>query len=208
MLDYVDYTIEANHHQGNGNGYDHLDGDWALFYKVAKYFVRKVKPEDRHDFLHDLLLEMAKVKAKYQVSGKLLTEAGLMRVAAYEVSAYWRKQYKLTNGFDCGRCSKAQRQKCRSEDLYSKCPKAIRLESINQLIDDGNGDKTELYQMLADDNAIDLVAMLDARHTLKTYPRRLVQIAYKRYAGYRLTDRERNYLYQRRKKVQKGLAFI
>jgi len=30
MLDYVDYNIEVDHHQGNGNGYDHLDGDCNL----------------------------------------------------------------------------------------------------------------------------------------------------------------------------------
>ena len=52
MLDYTDYTIEDNHHQGNGNGanplsYDHLDGDWGLFYKIARGFIRRVKPEDR-----------------------------------------------------------------------------------------------------------------------------------------------------------------
>ena len=70
----------------NGNGYDQLEGDWALYYKVAKYFVHKVKIEDSEDFLHDLLLEMAKVKAKYQLIGKPLTEAGLMRVASYQVT--------------------------------------------------------------------------------------------------------------------------
>ena len=56
MLDYQEYTTEVDHHQGNGNGngYDHLQGDWALFYKVAKGFTHRVKPEDKQDFLHDL----------------------------------------------------------------------------------------------------------------------------------------------------------
>ena len=205
MLDYVDYTIGGNGYQGNGNGYDQLDGDWALFYKVAKYFVRKVKPEDRHDFLHALLLEMAKVKVKYQVSGKPLTEAGLMRVASFEVKDYWRKHFRQINGIDCGRCSKAQRQKCRSEDLYRECPKAIRIESLDKLIEDGNGNKVELYQMIADDNAVDIVAMLDAKNTLNDYPRRLVQIAYKRYAGYPLDSNEQNYLSRFRRRTQQRL---
>jgi hypothetical protein len=202
MLDYVDYIIDGNGYQGNGNGYDQLEGDWALFYKVAKYFVRKVKPEDRHDFLYDLLLEMAKVKAKYQVKGKPLTEAGLMRVASYEVAEYWRKWFKLVNGTDCGRCSKAQRQKCRSGDLYRQCPKAIQIESLDKLIEDGDGNKVELYQMIADDNAVDIVAMLDAKNTLNGYPRRAVQIAYKRYAGYPLDSNEQNYLSRFRKRTQ------
>ena len=71
-----------------GNSYDQLEGDWALFYKIARYFVHKVKFEDREDFLHDLMLEMAKIKAKYEIKGKPLTEAGLMRVASYELSDY------------------------------------------------------------------------------------------------------------------------
>ena len=56
----------------NGNGYDQLTGDWALYYKVAKYFVHRVKFDDREGFLHDLMLEMAKVKAKYELIGKPL----------------------------------------------------------------------------------------------------------------------------------------
>ncbi len=38
MLDYEEYTTQVDHHQGNGNGYDHLQGDWALFYKIARGF--------------------------------------------------------------------------------------------------------------------------------------------------------------------------
>ena len=44
MLDYQEYTTQVYHHQGNGNGngYSHLQGDWAMFYKVAKGFTRRV----------------------------------------------------------------------------------------------------------------------------------------------------------------------
>jgi len=56
MLDYGEYITDDYYEQGNGyhNGYDQLEGDWALYYKVARYFVRKVKREDRQDFLHAL----------------------------------------------------------------------------------------------------------------------------------------------------------
>jgi hypothetical protein len=73
------------------------------------------------------------------------------------------------------------------------------------VIQDGDGGKTELYQMLADDNIIDIVAMLDAKHTLKGYPRRAVQIAYKKYSGYPLDTSEQNYLSRFRRKAQKRL---
>ena len=210
MLDHVDYTIEVDHHQGNGNGadplsYDHLEGHWALFYKVAKGFKHRVKPDDRQDFLHDLMLAMASVKAKYDATGKPLTEAGLKRVASYEISDYWRKQYRLINGIDCGRCGQKQRHKCKDDQLRGECPKAIKVESLNKVIENGDGDKTELYQMLADDKAIDVVAMLDVRHTLNGYPRRAVRIAYKKYSGYPLDGSEQNCLSRLRRKTQKRL---
>jgi len=206
MLDYQEYTIAGNGYQGNGNGYHSLNGDWALYYKVARGFVRRVKPEDRQDFLHDLLLAMAKVKVKYELVGKLLSEAGLIRVACYEVADYWRKWFKRNNGIDCSHCSQAQKRKCREEDLYRECPKAIKIESLDRVIEDGNGNSTELHEMIADDNAVDVVARLDARLTLQGYPHKFVGIAYKQYAGYPLTNDERAYLYRHRRKAQKRLV--
>jgi hypothetical protein len=205
MLDYAEYTIDGNGYQGNANGYDQLDGDYALFYKVAKGFTHRVKLEDREDFLHDAMLAMARVKLNYDAKGKDLTEGGLVRVAQYEVADYWRKWFKRINGINCSQCSKAQRVKCKKQDLYRECPKAIHIESLDRLVEDGNGDSTPLHELIADDNAIDLVARLDARLTLDGYPRRFVQLKYKEYAGYPLTENERAYLYRQRKKAQKSL---
>jgi hypothetical protein len=211
MLDYIDYNISDNGHQGDGDGanplsYDQLDGDWGLFYKVAKGFTRRVKPEDRQDFLHDLLLAMARVKASYNAKGKELTDGGLIRIACYEVADYWRKYYKRINGIDCSSCSKAQRQKCKQDDLYRECPKAIKLDSLNRIIEDGDGNKVELHELLANDNAIDLVDRLDARLTLAGYPRRFVQLVYKKYCGCALTSGEHTYYYRQLKKAQKSLV--
>ena len=185
--------------QAHDNGYSQLDGDWLTYYKVAQYFVHKVRFDDQQDFLHDLMLEMAKVKAKYQEKRKPLTEAGLMRVASYELSEYWVKQRRLTTWLDCGNCSKEQRRKCREELLYSECPKYHQLVSLNTVVGD-DGHKAELIEFLADDNAIDIVARLDARRYLQGFPRRLVQIAYKRYCGYQLDGKEQDYLDHWRKK--------
>ena len=198
MLDCVDYITGSNRYQGNG--YDHLEGDYALFYRVAKGFVRRVKPEDRQDFLHDLLLTMAEVKAKYEVIGKPLTEAGLVRVACYKVADYWRKQFRRTNGINCGSCGKAQRQQC-MDNLYRQCPKAIKMESLDRLIEDADGNKVELHQMIADDNAFDLVAMLDAKRILNCYPHKFVQLAYKKYCGLSLDKTEARYYQRQRQKV-------
>jgi len=183
----------------NGNGYDQLDGEWAIYYKVTSYFTRHIRFEDREDWLHDTMLEMAKVKAKYEAKDKPLTEAGLMRVASYELSDYWVKQRRLTTWLDCGNCSKEQRRKCREEDLYSECPKFHQLVSLNWEID-GDGHKAELIDFLADDNAIDIVARLDARRFLQGFPKRIVQIAYKMYSGYPLDNADKLYLGKWRKK--------
>ena len=205
MLDIGEYITEVERYQDDGdgyhNGYDQLDGDWRLFYKIARYFVYKVKREDREDFLHDLMLEMAKVKAKYEAKGKPLTEAGLMRVASYELSDYWVKQRRLTTWLDCGNCSKEQRRKCREELLYSDCPKFHQLVSLDATVNspDGDGESSELIQFIADDKAIDLDAWVDARRILRGLPKRLVQIGYKRYSGIPLNGKEQDYLNHWRK---------
>ena len=146
MLNYDEYTIDGNGYQGNGNGYDQLNGDYALFYKVAKGFTHRVKREDSEDFLHDLILAMARVKVKYNANGKELTTGGLVRVAQYKVADYWRKRFKRINGIDCSRCNKAQRDKCREKDLYGNCPKAVKLESLDRIVENGNGASTKLQK--------------------------------------------------------------
>jgi DNA-directed RNA polymerase specialized sigma24 family protein len=209
MLDNVEYSIDGYWYQGNGhhrNGYHNLDGDWLAYYKVGKNFTHKVKPEDREDFLHELFLAFARVKASYQAKGKELTTGGLVRIAQYEVADYWRKHFRRIYGRDCSRCSKAQRQECKDGNLYSQCPKAIRIESLDTIVEDGNGDSTPLCELIADDNAIDLTSRLDAKLTLDSYPQRFVQLAYKKYAGYPLTNSERQYYRREQKKAQKTLV--
>jgi len=207
MLDYAEYTIDDSDYQGNGhNGYDHLEGNWALFYKVGKRFTGKVKPEDKEDFLHDLFIAFERVRLSYQAKDKELTEGGLVRIAQYEVADYWRAYFKRANGIECSRCSKAQKAKCKEWNYSaSDCPKAIQMEQLSKLIEDGQGGKTELYQLIADDNA-DFIPRLEAQFILESYPRRFVDLAYKRYAGYTLTNTEKEYYYRQQKKAQKKLV--
>jgi len=209
MLDYAEYTIDGNGYQGNGhhrNGYDKLEGEWLAYYKVAKNFTGKVKPEDREDFLHDLFLEYAKVATSYKAKGKDLTTGGLIRIAQYGVADYWRQHFKRIYGRVCSQCSKTQRAKCKAGDLYSQCPKSIKLESLDTIIEDGNGDSSPLCELLADDTAIDLTSRLDAKFTLEGYPIRFVKLAYKKYAGYKLDTTERQYYCRELKKAQRSLV--
>ncbi len=189
--------------QANGNGYDQLDGDWLTYYQVASRFSHKAQAQDREDLLHDIMVTLADVARNN--GHKPITEVAMYRVASVTVADYWRAQYKLTNGIDCGSCSKAQRRKCRSEDLYRECPKAIKLEYLSQPITDGDGNLTELGELIANDRAIDLDAWLDAKTFLAGYPQRLVDIAHKRQEDIPLDGKDRKYLCKWLKRQQKAL---
>ena len=115
---------------GNGNGYDQLNGNWLSYYKVASRFSHKAMPEDREDLLHDIMVTLADIERNN--GHKPFTEAVMYRIASVTVNHYWYRHYKVNNGLDCQHCSKAQRHKCKENDLYRECPKAIKLESLNK----------------------------------------------------------------------------
>jgi len=190
----------------NGNGYDQLDGEWFTYYKVASQFSHKAQAQDREDLLHDIILTLADVERNN--GHKPFTEAVMYRIASRSVADYWRRHYKLTNGLDCGSCSQKQRQKCRSEDLYCECPKAIKLESLNKPIIDSEGNLTELGELIADDKASDLDAWLDIRTFLLGCPNRLIAIAQKRLDGIPLNEAEDKYLDRFRKKDRKQMSLF
>jgi len=106
---------------------------------------------------------------------KPLSEPAMLRVASYTVLAYWR-------------------------DLSRK-PTML---SLNSPIEDEDGNAIELYQIIADDRAVDLEAWLDAKRWLLGCPKRLVRIAFKKVNGKVLTKAEYSYLeYQRQKELKK-----
>jgi hypothetical protein len=127
------------------------------------------------------------------------------RIASRCVADYWRDHYKLTNGLTCCSCSKAQRHKCREDELYSECPKAIKLESLNKPILDDEGNLTELGELIADPKSLDLDAW-DRDYLWQIgYKPRMVAIALKLHRGEALTNYDRLYLARYRKQEQKRL---
>jgi hypothetical protein len=150
--------------------------DWNKYIEIASKFQRKAKPADREDLRQDIILKLAEVESKYNGSGESLTEGGMVRVASYTILAYWRDIMRL--------------------------PPII---SLNETVDDGDGNETEFYQMLADDKAIDLEDWLDARLWLYRAPPRLVKIAYKKVSGKPLEARDSEYLRRFKKNFQKSL---
>ena len=150
--------------------------DWQKYISIADKFQHKAKVEDREDLRQSIIVRLAEVEIKYNGSGKSLTEGGMVRVASYMVMEYWHN--------------------------LKRKPTIL---SLNHEIEDGEGNTIELIDTLADDKAIDLDAWLDSRTFLLGCPRRLVQIAYKRYSGKRLCAKDKMYLQRFRQREQKRL---
>jgi len=187
----------------NGNGYDQLDGEWLTYYKVASRFSHKAKAQDREDLLQDIMITLADVARNN--GHKPLTEPAMYRIASVTRAHYWYNHYKVNNGLDCQHCSKTQRKECRKDWLYSKCPKAIKLDYLSKPIIDSEGNLTELGELIADDKAVDLDAWLDRKTFLLGLPERLIAIGYKRQEGIPLDGKDRKYLCKWLKRQQKAL---
>jgi len=188
---------------GNGNGYDHLQGEWLTYYKVALPFANSVP--DREDLLHTIIANLA--DAGRNNGHKPDNQSWMYRIASFTKAQYWRDHYRQINGLDCGRCSNKQRQKCKRDWLYGKCPKLVKIESLNKPIADSEGNLTELGELIADDKAIDLDAWLDIKTFLLTSPERLILIGEKIRDGIALTNKEHQYLWRFRQKEQKSLLY-
>jgi hypothetical protein len=98
---------------------------------------------------------------------KPFNEGAMIRIASYTVMSYWR-------------------------DIMRQ-PYTIKL---SHAVCDDDGDSVELYEVLADDKAIDLEAWQDAKTWLLNCPRRLVRIACKRQAGRPMTVNEQRYMHR------------
>ncbi len=187
----------------HSNGYDQLQGEWLAYYNVALRFTNRVKPQDKEDILHTIIATLADVERNN--GHKPFTEAVMYRIASRTVADYWRAYYKANNGLDCHTCSKAQRHKCKEDDLYTECPQAIKLEYLSKPILDSEGNLTELGNLIADDKALDLDGWVSSSTWEIGYKPRLVDIAYKLHRGEALTNSELLYLSRYRRHEQKKL---
>jgi len=158
---------------------------------------------DREDLLHTIIANLA--DAGRNNGHKPDNQSWMYRIASFTKAQYWRDHYRQINGLDCGRCSNKQRQKCKKDWLYGKCPKLVKIESLNKPIIDSEGHTTELGELIADDKALDLDAWVDARTFLLGFPQRLLAIAHKLDNGDKLTPIDSQYLWRFRKREQKTL---
>lgn len=184
--------------------------DYSKLLQIAKSFAIKAKVQDQQDLLHDIIEGLATIAKRKLANGEDFTEPAMVRTAEHIKDRYWYKRYAYYYGVDCHHCSKEQKAKCRynwghSDWAYTDCHRAIQLESLNQPVTDDKGNITELGDLIADDNALDLEAWLEAKLWLIGSPIRLKAIAWKRIRGETLTHAERQYLSKLRKREQKIL---
>ena len=66
------------------------------------------------------------------------------RIASRAVADYWRQHYQINYGLNCGSCGQIQRRKCKESDLYTECPKAVKLEYLSKPIMDKDGHLSDL----------------------------------------------------------------
>jgi len=151
--------------------------DWDKYIAIADRFQHKAKWQDGEDLNHTILLSLAQAQIRLDSNGGgQLSDVAMLRIASCRVADYWRSEYR--NG---------------------------RVISLNTVIEDGDGNTTELIDTIADDKAIDLADWLDARTWLLGCPKRLVVIAGKRHNGIPLTKYEQLYLCRFWKRQQKRL---
>ena len=150
--------------------------DWDSYVKLADKFKYKARREDREDLRQTIILVLATVELKYNGNGRTLSTGGMIRVASYEVLLYWREVYKHKP-----------------------------VISLNSVVKDDEGNTIELIETIADDKALDIPQWVNIRLWLSRCQPRLVKIAYKKVAGYPLTNGERAYFFRNSKKAQEKM---
>jgi len=73
----------------NPLSYDRLDGEWLNWYQVAHRFEHKVPAQDGGDIKHNIILELAKARAR---DGKPIPIPRAYRIASLVVALYWRQE--------------------------------------------------------------------------------------------------------------------
>ena len=73
----------------NPLSYDRLDGEWLNWYQVAHRFERKVPAQDRGDIRHNIIIELAKARARDKKPIPILRA---YRIASLVIALYWRQE--------------------------------------------------------------------------------------------------------------------
>jgi len=163
--------------------YNQLDGDWLQWLEVARKYEGKVPRIDRYDVRHNIMIELARARAR---DGKPIPLLRAYRIASLTVALYWRELIKrevkvcVYNGV----ASEPHCKSCSHKPQATRCPyQATRpIQSLDQPTTDYDGYECRLLDTVADDKAIqaiDIDAGIDAVRWRLGCPIRLVEIVTK-----------------------------
>ncbi len=126
--------------------YDRLEQPWRDWARIARNFSLQIDDaRDKEDLVQDIILELAKVAAKYKEQGRPLTRWGCIKVAQYRRSRFYHDKHRWKRVFSI---------------------------DLNSTIQDEDGNETELVETIPDREGIDLDTWLDFKSHFEDSPAR------------------------------------
>jgi len=150
---------------GEALSYDRLPEPWREWAKIAKNFVWQLDDQqDREDLTHNIIVRVAEVAEKYRQQGRTLSKWGAIKVAQYTRLRFYHQKKRW---------------------------KRVSAVSLNSVIQDEDGNETELIQTILDEKGINLDAWLDFKNFYLSRPpkerraiRKLVMESWRSLSGY------------------------
>ena len=161
-------TTHRRPHDGDGYSealdYDRLEQPWRDWAKIARNFTFQMDYPDREDLMHNIIVRLADVAEVYRERGIPFHRGACIKVAEYTRLRFYH-------------------QKKRWKRVFSV--------SLNSMVQDEDGDETEMIQTILDEKGIDLDAWLDFKHFYQSRPakgrraiRKLIRDNWRNLSGY------------------------
>ena len=160
-------TLTAQPHDGDRQplSYDRLEQPWHEWAKIASNFIWTLDNQwDREDLMHNIIVRCAEVAEVYRQRGIPFNKGAVIKTAEYTRLRFYHQKKRW---------------------------KRVSSVSLNSIIVDEDGNKTELIQTILDEKGIDLDAWLDFKSYYQSRPkaerkaiRKLVMENWRNLSGY------------------------
>jgi hypothetical protein len=156
-------------HDGDGyseaQDYTRLPEPWREWAMIAKNFVWQLDDQwDREDLMHNIIVRVAEIAEEYRRQGKPLSKWGAIKVAEYTRLRFYHQKKRW---------------------------RRVSSVSLNSVIQDEDGNETEMIQTILDEKGIDQDEWLDFQNFYHSRPqkeqkaiRKLIRENWRRLSGY------------------------
>jgi len=132
---------------GQALSYDRLEEPWRQWAQIARNFSYHLDDHwDREDLMHNIIVRLTEVAEEYHRQGKPLTKGGCIRVAQYTRLRFYHQKKRW---------------------------KRVSSISLNSMVQDEDGNETEMIQTIAAKKGIDLDTWLDAQSHYQSSPQKV-----------------------------------